>query len=703
MHPNKAEIKEFLDTFYQSTSIGVIYIDSYLNVIASSPGKNIIDMFICLEAGKITAFLTEKFSEIPDDNNIMHTFYLDDDLISMVRLAVRDNRYAGAYVTHPVFIRKLDQNEMDTMLDQFSCSLKERSMIREVLLGVPVMPYESVISSGNLLSILSRDLTLKPGRQVLHHIGGLKDKKERPAAPPIAKHDEDKGEMYWNRIYAFYFKMKDSIQSGDPRDIQDILDEVKIGVALWKQYSSEEFLPALRRNFIKILSAACFMAVEAGAQFQKTMQLADEYIRQAQMLQNTDAGYSLLKTALNTFTRAVSQNHAVVYSKPVRQVLDHITIHYQEKITLEKLAEVTKLSTYYLSNLIKKETGLILAEHISRARVEQGKKLLRKTNMSILEIAQEVGYNYQNHFTSVFRRQTGVTPTEYKCMNSPDQISSDIENTQSDTIPSELEITYYLLFLLNGTYDTARIVDPISKKSWMISPKGGLRPGPTSFNEYWDKNDSLASKAIESQKIGFTIKEYSGGYLFIFAVAQKINKKTYAIEVAKRITSQAYKHFKTLCQENAHLLTEEVLIGEEQQNHYIQSSIIEKLTDHMQKNKDKKKHITIMLAVIEGEALSDDLMEEIKTILSCSLRNERDWIGNYIGNIFFVTLDDISETVANTIKNRLDLNIRIALEKKKIGGEIRVRFALKTISSDITDPGAMIRMAFMSLYSEIAV
>jgi GGDEF domain-containing protein len=153
----------------------------------------------------------------------------------------------------------------------------------------------------------------------------------------------------------------------------------------------------------------------------------------------------------------------------------------------------------------------------------------------------------------------------------------------------------------------------------------------------------------------------------------------------------------------AHLLMEEVSIGGEQRNRYTQSSIIEKLTDHMHKNKEKKKHLAIILTVIEGEALNDTLLEEFRIILTRSLRSDRDWIGHYIGNVFFITLDDIDETAANMIKNRINLNIRITIEKMKLGNEIKVRFAVKTISNDITDPGAAIRMAFMALYSQIAV
>ena len=58
-------------------------------------------------------------------------------------------------------------------------------------------------------------------------------------------------------------------------------------------------------------------------------------------------------------------------------------------------------------------TGLTPLAYLNRARIENAKELLLKTSLSIAEIAEMVGFSGQNYFGRLFRRQVGLSPTEF--------------------------------------------------------------------------------------------------------------------------------------------------------------------------------------------------------------------------------------------------------------------------------------------------
>lgn len=75
------------------------------------------------------------------------------------------------------------------------------------------------------------------------------------------------------------------------------------------------------------------------------------------------------------------------------------------------------LSPNYLGDLLKKETGKSALEHIQLKLIEVAKEKIYDSNKSISEIAYELGFKYPQHFTRMFKKNTGLSPNEYRMMN----------------------------------------------------------------------------------------------------------------------------------------------------------------------------------------------------------------------------------------------------------------------------------------------
>ncbi|MGL6179877.1 MAG: helix-turn-helix domain-containing protein [Tannerellaceae bacterium] len=82
--------------------------------------------------------------------------------------------------------------------------------------------------------------------------------------------------------------------------------------------------------------------------------------------------------------------------------------------TVKFCAEKLNLSANYLGDLLKKETGKSAKEHIQLSLIELAKERLYDTNRSISEIAYELGFEYPQYFSRLFKKRTGMTPNEYR-------------------------------------------------------------------------------------------------------------------------------------------------------------------------------------------------------------------------------------------------------------------------------------------------
>ncbi|MFT5668581.1 MAG: AraC-like DNA-binding protein [Vicingaceae bacterium] len=85
--------------------------------------------------------------------------------------------------------------------------------------------------------------------------------------------------------------------------------------------------------------------------------------------------------------------------------------------SIKYLADKVKLSSNYLSDLMKKETGKNIKDHISEYVVDKAKTDLLNTTANISEIAYELGFNYPHYFSRLFKQKTGITPQKFRELN----------------------------------------------------------------------------------------------------------------------------------------------------------------------------------------------------------------------------------------------------------------------------------------------
>ncbi|OGF50723.1 MAG: hypothetical protein A2231_05655 [Candidatus Firestonebacteria bacterium RIFOXYA2_FULL_40_8] len=102
------------------------------------------------------------------------------------------------------------------------------------------------------------------------------------------------------------------------------------------------------------------------------------------------------------------------YMKVVENVMYYMEINYKRQITLEEISNVIRLNRDYLNRIFKFETGMTLFDYLIQVRIEKSKELLKDVRFNIKEVASKVGYSDISYFCKLFKKHTGVTPTEYR-------------------------------------------------------------------------------------------------------------------------------------------------------------------------------------------------------------------------------------------------------------------------------------------------
>jgi two-component system response regulator YesN len=98
---------------------------------------------------------------------------------------------------------------------------------------------------------------------------------------------------------------------------------------------------------------------------------------------------------------------------PLTKAMEYINAHYAGQIQLSSAADAAQVTPAYLSRLFSEHLKTSFVDYLTELRVEKAEKLIRENRMNIKEIAYTVGYQDPNYFSKIFKKTTGVLPTEY--------------------------------------------------------------------------------------------------------------------------------------------------------------------------------------------------------------------------------------------------------------------------------------------------
>ena len=98
----------------------------------------------------------------------------------------------------------------------------------------------------------------------------------------------------------------------------------------------------------------------------------------------------------------------------IKTVILYIAQNYDKELTNNDIANHFKYHSFYLNRLFKKHTGKTLHQTVIEEKIKVAKRMLKEGNLTVNEVSIELGFLDRSQFCTVFKKQTGFTPLEYK-------------------------------------------------------------------------------------------------------------------------------------------------------------------------------------------------------------------------------------------------------------------------------------------------
>ena len=174
----------------------------------------------------------------------------------------------------------------------------------------------------------------------------------------------------------------------------------------------------LRNAIYHLVSSAAVISrqcIDGGLDMNTAYTLSDIYINKADEARSVEEVVDLIaemQIDYATRMREVRKNDAL--SIHVRRAIDYIYNNLNRPITVKQLAENESLNPECFSRLFANETGMKVSEFIIGAKMKTAQNMLSYSNYSILDISMSLGYPSQSAFSTVFKKQTGMTPKKYR-------------------------------------------------------------------------------------------------------------------------------------------------------------------------------------------------------------------------------------------------------------------------------------------------
>lgn len=169
---------------------------------------------------------------------------------------------------------------------------------------------------------------------------------------------------------------------------------------------------------VSLVNTFMIAAIQGGVYPPEANAVADLALRRLSQLKSTaDIPGIVREAALQLCEKVKAAKQQDTGNPHVEKAKHYLSDHLTQEIGPEDAASAVGISRYHLSRLFKSMTGMTMREYLIRERIEAAKQLLVASDRSIPQIASLLRFCDQSYFTAVFRRQTGLTPGEYRKTN----------------------------------------------------------------------------------------------------------------------------------------------------------------------------------------------------------------------------------------------------------------------------------------------
>lgn len=182
-------------------------------------------------------------------------------------------------------------------------------------------------------------------------------------------------------------------------------------------FSSANDLETIKVRAMELSVMISRAALDTGADQSKIFDINVKFLSEFFNYNTIEEVCWALTDILRKFTKETFEFNNVKNLDLISRAVSYIKSNYMKKITLSEVAAYVFLSPSYFSKIFKQEMKYYFNDYLNYVRIQKSKVLLLTEHISLVDIADQVGFYDQSYFNKVFKKITGVTPKKFKESN----------------------------------------------------------------------------------------------------------------------------------------------------------------------------------------------------------------------------------------------------------------------------------------------
>ena len=310
------------------------------------------------------------------------------------------------HIIGPTFSGRTSYQKVKESLDRHNLSVKIRMDVMKQLEGVPILPTNLLFQYAIMLHYC-----ITGEKIAIHDLEFITSLEEHEDTEEISlTSDEHRG------IWAAEQTLLQMIREGNPnyKEALGASSTLSNGV----KFDSGDTLRNARNNLMVLLTLCSRAAVEGGLSPSVSYTMQDYYTQRVEDSGSIPDISILAETILEDYVQRVRQartNDSI--SKSVQNCCNYIQANIGGNLSIRHLAVRAGYTEYYFSRKFKQEMKCSISEYVKQEKIRRAKLLLSSTNMSIIDISNELGFNSRSYFSDTFQKLTGESPGEYRGKN----------------------------------------------------------------------------------------------------------------------------------------------------------------------------------------------------------------------------------------------------------------------------------------------
>lgn len=350
-------------------------------------------------------------SPLEAKENIVYRFF-DEYMCNYIFFKIpleNDNQY---FFVGP-YIHNLPTNDFyEKKSQELSLTSNKVHQLKKYYRNIPIITDSSILF--NIIDTLCLYVFGENNFSVENVNYQIPDKRRPSNTSNVFEYKEDENKMSLEIIEQNYEnekKLIDAVSKGK-------LHKLDIFISGIKNQGIEERLEDTirnRKNYLIILNTLLRKAAELGEVHPFHInKLSSEYARKIENINSIDESSNLQKEMIIKYCILVKEYSLKKYSQLIRRVITLVSYDLTANLTLKNIAQIMNVNASYLSSSFKKECGETLTDYVNRKRMENASFILLHSDKQIQTISEECGIFDVNYFIKLFKKQYGMTPTEFR-------------------------------------------------------------------------------------------------------------------------------------------------------------------------------------------------------------------------------------------------------------------------------------------------